>query len=281
MTENYKILKKTELAATVSKHVVYAPLIAAKARAGQFVILRASETGERTPITLVDWDPEAGTITLIIQSIGKSTALFNSLKEGDRFLNIAGPLGLPVDIKKYGTAACIGGGVGIAEVYPIAKELKKAGNRVVSILGARSKDLLILEEEMKTASDIMLLTTDDGSHGTKGLVTDAFDRIHKAGERIDTVFVIGPLPMMGAVAELTRKYSIPTYASLNPIMLDGTGMCGCCRVEIDGITKFACVDGPMFNAHQVNFAQLSARNAAYREQEKLSLEGHKCKIGLH
>lgn len=282
---SYPIISKTELSSTVSRHVIHAPRIAAKARAGQFVILRGREGGERFPITLVDWDDKSGNITLIIQSIGKSTSYINSLNAGDAIENVAGPLGCPVEIKKYGTAVCVGGGVGIAEVYPIAKALREGGNKVISILGARNRDLLILEKEMHGVSDEVLVTTDDGSLGEKGLVTNALEKLHSRKEKMDAVFVIGPIVMMKFVAELTRKWAVPTYASLNPIMLDGTGMCGGCRVEIGGKSQFACVDGPMFDAHQVNFDQLMSRTAAYREQEKQSLElfqkTHKCKLGAH
>jgi NAD(P)H-flavin reductase len=280
----YKIVEKTELSSTISKHVIYAPLIAAKAKAGHFVILRCREGGERIPVTLVDWSPENGTVTVIIQAIGKSTSEMNALKTGESFSDVAGPLGTPVEIKTYGTVLGVGGGVGIAELYPIARAFKEAGNKIISVLGARSKDLLILEKEMADLGRV-IVTTDDGSAGKKGLVTDAMKDLYAAGEKLDAIFTIGPIIMMKFVAEASRPHATPTFASLNPVMLDGTGMCGGCRVEIAGKPKFACVDGPMFDAHQTNFDALIKRTAAYREQEKESLEkygkDHQCRIGLH
>jgi NAD(P)H-flavin reductase len=280
----YRITEKTDLSSTISRHVIYAPLIAAKAKAGHFVILRAAEGGERIPVTLVDWSPESGTVTVIIQAIGKSTAQMNAMKAGDHYTDVAGPLGTPVEIKKWGTVLGVGGGVGIAELYPIAKAYKDAGNKVVSILGARSKDLLILEKEMGDLGEVVV-TTDDGSAGKKGLVTDAMKELYAAGKGPDAIFTIGPIIMMKFVGEASRPHGTPTFASLNPIMLDGTGMCGGCRVEVGGKAKFACVDGPMFDAHQVNFDQLMKRAAAYREQERAALDkyskAHNCRIGLH
>jgi NAD(P)H-flavin reductase len=281
----YRIVEKEELSPTISKHVIYAPLIAAKAKAGHFVILRAREGGERIPVTLVDWNPERGTVTVIIQAIGKSTSEMNAFKAGESFSDVAGPLGTPVEIKKYGTVLGVGGGVGIAELYPIARAFKEAGNKVISVLGARSKDLLILEKEMAGISEQVLVTTDDGSAGKKGLVTDAMKDLYAAGEKLDAVFTIGPIIMMKFVAETSRPHGMPTFASLNPIMLDGTGMCGGCRVEVGGKPRFACVDGPMFDAHQTNFDLLLKRAAAYRENEAESLaryaRDHQCRIGLH
>jgi NAD(P)H-flavin reductase len=280
----YRIVGKTDLSPTISKHVVYAPLIAAKAKAGHFVILRARPGGERIPVTLVDWSPENGTVTVIIQAIGKSTTEMNAFKQGDSFSDVAGPLGTPVEIKKYGTVLGVGGGVGIAELYPIARAFKEAGNTVVSILGARSKDLLILEEQMAGLGRV-IVTTDDGSAGRKGLVTDAMKELYAAGGKPDAIFTIGPIIMMKFVAETSRPHGTPTFASLNPVMLDGTGMCGGCRVEVGGKPRFACVDGPMFDAHLTNFDQLMKRTAAYREQEKQALDryakDHECRIGLH
>jgi NAD(P)H-flavin reductase len=281
----YRIVEKQDLSPVISKHVIYAPLIAAKAKAGNFVILRAREGGERIPVTLVDWSAENGTVTVIIQTIGKSTAEMNAFKRGDSFSDVAGPLGTPVEITNYGTVVGVGGGVGIAELYPIARAFKEAGNKVISILGARSKDLLILETEMASISDRVLITTDDGSAGKKGLVTDAMKELYAAGEKIDVIFTIGPIIMMKFVGEASRPHGTPTFASLNPIMLDGTGMCGGCRVEVGGTPKFACVDGPMFDAHLTNFDLLLKRTAAYREQEREAFErhsaAHDCKIGLH
>ncbi|HOL63242.1 MAG TPA: sulfide/dihydroorotate dehydrogenase-like FAD/NAD-binding protein [Elusimicrobiales bacterium] len=283
--EKYEIIEKRDLSDVISEHIIYAPLIARSAKPGHFVILMKDNNSERIPVTLVDWNKDKGTITVIIQSIGKSTADINSMKKGDFFLNVSGPLGTPVEVKKVGTVVGIGGGVGIAELYPIAKAFKEAGNKVISILGARNKDLLILEKETKEISDEILITTDDGSYGKKGVVTDALKELYERGEKIDSVFTIGPLIMMKFVALATKPHSTPTYASLNPIMLDATGMCGGCKVEVDGKFKFACVDGPMFDAHKVNFESLLKRNNAFKEFEEQSLKEfekkHNCKIGLH
>lgn len=286
--EKNTIVNKKDLSSTVSEFEIYAPLIAKTAKAGQFIILRAGEHGERVPVTLVDWNPEKGTITAIIQAIGKSTAMFNSMKTGDKFLTVAGPLGTAVEIKNYGTVAVVGGGVGIAEVYPIAKALKEAGNKVISVLGARTKDLLILEEQMANTCDNTVCCTDDGSYGQKGMVTDAIKTLVANAEKIDAGFIIGPIPMMKFTAMLMKELGIKPYASLNPIMLDGTGMCGCCRVMVDGKTKFACVDGPMFEASNIDFDNLMLRTSEYKKEEKETLErfqtqekDHVCKCGLH
>ncbi len=284
MEENTIVLKE-DLSEVVSKFVIYQPLIAQTAKAGQFVILRGREGGERIPVTLVDWDAKAGTITVIIQSIGKSTAMFNSFKQGEKFANVAGPLGTPVEIKNYGTVAVVGGGVGIAEVYPIARAFKQAGNRVISVLGARTKSLLILEDEMRAVSDVTVCATDDGSHGQKGMVTDALKKIVEDGEKIQAGFIIGPIPMMKFTSQLMDKLGIEPHASLNPIMLDGTGMCGCCRVTVDGKVRFACVDGPMFPSRTIDFDELIRRTSEYKPLEAASLQqyekDHVCKCGLH
>lgn len=286
MQENEIVLRE-QLNDVVVKFEIYKPLIAKSARAGQFVILRGREGGERVPVTLVDWNTEKGTITVIIQAIGKSTSLFNSLQKGNKFLNVAGPLGTPVEIKNYGTVAVVGGGVGIAEVYPIARALKEAGNKVIAVLGARTKDLLILEKEMAAVCDQTVCATDDGSHGMKGMVTDAIQKLHDGGEKINAGFIIGPIPMMKFTSRLMDKLGMTPYASLNPIMLDGTGMCGCCRVSVEGKVKFACVDGPMFPSKTIDFDELIRRTSEYRPLEKESLENfqrekdHVCKCGLH
>lgn len=284
--KGFKIIEKTDLCRTISRHVVYAPLVAARAKPGNFVILRVYEGGERIPLTIFDWDPPNGTITLIIQSAGKSTCLLNNLKKGDNILNLAGPLGIPVEIRRYGTAVCVGGGVGAAEMYPIARALKEAGNRVISVLGFRTADLLILEEEAKKASDLVFVTTDDGSRGERGTVVDSMQKLRDKGERPDVVFVIGPVKMMKAVTGAAGGWGIPVYASLNPLMLDGTGMCGCCRVEVGGRTVLACVEGPVFDARLVNFDLLLSRTGAYKKQEKEALEGysggkHICGLDAH
>lgn len=284
MEEN-TILVKENLNDAVVKFVLYKPMIAQKAQAGQFVILRGREGGERVPVTLVDWDAQKGTITVIIQAIGKSTAMFNSFNRGEKFLNVAGPLGTPVEIKNYGTVAVVGGGVGIAEVYPIARAFKEAGNKVVAVLGARTKDLLILEPEMKALCDVTVCATDDGSFGMKGMVTDAIQKLHDDGEKINAGFIIGPIPMMKFTSRLMDKLGMEPFASLNPIMLDGTGMCGCCRVTVDGKVRFACVDGPMFPSKTIDFDELIRRTGEYKTEEKLSLQAyekdHVCKCGLH
>ena len=284
MQEN-TILERVQLNDVVVKFVIYKPLIAKSARAGQFVILRGREGGERVPVTLVDWDAQKGTITVIIQAIGKSTTLFNNLQQGERFLNVAGPLGTPVEIKKYGTVAVVGGGVGIAEVYPIARAFKEAGNKVIAVLGARNKDLLILEPEMKALCDQTVSTTDDGSYGMKGMVTDAIQGLYDNGSTINAGFIIGPIPMMKFTSRLMDKLGMEPHASLNPIMLDGTGMCGCCRVTVEGKVKFACVDGPMFPSKTIDFDELIRRTSEYKPLEQQSLENyrkdHVCKCGLH
>ena len=284
MQEN-TIISREQLNDVVVKFVIYKPLIAKSARAGQFVILRGREGGERVPVTLVDWDATKGTITVIIQAIGKSTSMFNSLQEGEQFLNVAGPLGTPVEIKNYGTVAVVGGGVGIAEVYPIARALKEAGNKVIAVLGARTKDLLILEPEMKALCDQILSTTDDGSYGQKGMVTDAIQGLYDGGEKINAGFIIGPIPMMKFTSRLMDKLGIEPFSSLNPIMLDGTGMCGCCRVTVGGKVRFACVEGPMFPSKTIDFDELIRRTGEYKPQEKESFENyqkdHVCKCGLH
>ena len=286
MQEN-TILVKEPLNSAVVKFVIYKPLIAKSAKAGQFVILRGREGGERVPVTLVDWDAQKGTITVIIQAIGKSTAMFNSLEQGQQFLNVAGPLGTPVEIKKYGTVAVVGGGVGIAEVYPIARALKEAGNKVIAVLGARTQELLILEPEMAALCDKTVCATDDGSHGMKGMVTDAIQKLHDEGEKINAGFIIGPIPMMKFTSRLMDKLGIEPFASLNPIMLDGTGMCGCCRVTVEGKVRFACVEGPMFPSKTIDFDELIRRTSEYKPLEKELLEkyqhekDHVCKCGLH
>jgi len=284
MEEN-TILVKENLSDTVVKFVIYKPLIAKSAKAGQFIILRGREGGERVPVTLVDWDSEKGTITVIIQAIGKSTSMFNSLEQGEKFLNVAGPLGTPVEIKNYGTVAVVGGGVGIAEVYPIARAFKEAGNRVIAVLGARTKDLLILEPEMSALCDKTVSTTDDGSFGMKGLVTDAIQKLHDEGEKIAAGFIIGPIPMMKFSSRLMDKLGMEPFSSLNPIMLDGTGMCGCCRVTVEGKVRFACVEGPMFPSKTIDFDELIRRTSEYKPQEQESLllyeKDHVCKCGLH
>ncbi|MHC1758509.1 MAG: sulfide/dihydroorotate dehydrogenase-like FAD/NAD-binding protein [Negativicutes bacterium] len=264
----YKILSAEELSAGVKSFIVEAPMVARKCQAGQFIILRIDEVGERIPLTIADYDREKGTIQLIFQEVGDTTRQLGTLKAGDALLDVAGPLGKATEIENYGTVVCIGGGIGVAPVYPIARAYKKAGNRVVSIIGARNAELLIMEKEMRSVSDVLHITTDDGSAGRKGLVVDPLKDMIAAGEKIDRVMAIGPMVMMRGVAEVTRPYGIHTLVSLNPIMVDGTGMCGGCRCSVGGETKFACVDGPEFDGHAVDFNGLMSRARMYQTQER-------------
>ncbi len=271
----FKIVKREEMAeGTVILNEIEAPLIAGKAKPGQFVILKANETGERIPLTMADTDPEKGTITVIYMVVGKSTALFRDLNVGDSYQDVIGPLGAATHIEKLGTVVCVGGGTGIAVLHPITRGLKNIGNHVISIIGARSKDLLILEDKMKDASHELHICTDDGSYGHKGFVTDVLKGVLEKND-IQLVVGIGPVPMMKFVCELTKKFNVKTLVSLNPIMIDGTGMCGGCRVSVGGETKFACVDGPEFDGHEVDFDELMLRLQAYLEDEKESYESYK------
>lgn len=275
-----KVLKKELLSPGVYRFDVSAPRIAKKTQPGQFIILRASEEGERIPLTVADFDREKGIITIIFQVVGASTEILASLKEGDDILNFVGPLGKKSDVEPgLGTVVCIGGGIGVAPVYPIARGMKEAGNKVISIIGAKTKDILIMEQEMRAISDETLVTTDDGSYGIKGFVTTAFQELIDRGEKIDIVYAIGPVVMMQSVVEATRPLGIKTIVSLNPVMVDGTGMCGGCRVQVGDETKFACVDGPEFDGHLVDFAGLRARQGMYRDMETEEKD-HVCKIGL-
>ncbi len=267
MARRFKILLKEELAPGVKLFVVSAPLIARKAHPGQFVILRVDEQGERLPLTLVDWNASEGTVSLIFQEVGFSTRKLGTLEVADYIEDIVGPLGNPTEIQKYGEVAVIGGGVGTALIYAWVRALKEAGNRVITILGARTTDLLLLEEGLRSLSDEVHISTDDGSKGVKGFTSDVLHSLLEQGRRFDLVMAAGPVPMMKAVAEVTRPYGIKTVVSLNPIMVDGTGMCGGCRVTIGGATKFACVDGPEFDAHQVDFRELMNRLRTYQEEE--------------
>lgn len=268
----FKIVKREEMSGgTVVLNEIEAPLIARKAKPGQFVILKASETGERIPLTMAESDPEKGTLTVIYQVVGKSTALFKSLKVGDGYQDVIGPLGKPTHLEKLGTVVCVGGGTGIAVLHPIARGLKEIGNRVISIIGARTKDLLILEEKMKAASHDVHVCTDDGSYGHHGFVTDVLKQLLEK-EDVKLVVGIGPVPMMKFLSKVTETYGVKTLVSLNPIMVDGTGMCGGCRVTVGGETKFACVDGPEFDGHRVDFDELILRLQAYAEDEKKCYE---------
>ena len=247
---------------------IKAPLVAKKAKAGQFIILRIDEKGERIPLTIADYDRKKGTVTVIFMEVGKTTKQLGTMNIGDKLLNFAGPLGVASEIEKYGTVVCIGGGVGIAPLYPIVRELKKAGNFVISILGARNEKLLMLEKEIDEFSDELHICTDDGSKGRKGFVSDVLQDLINKGRKINIVWAIGPVIMMKVVANLTKKYEIKTIVSLNPIMVDGTGMCGGCRVIIGGKIKFACVDGPEFDGHKVDFDNLMLRNRRFLKEEE-------------
>jgi ferredoxin--NADP+ reductase len=272
----FKILDAQFIGPNIKRFVLDAPRIAKAHQPGQFVIIRLHDHGERIPLTIERADRERGTINLVAQSIGKTTHLLNMLEAGDAILDVVGPLGKPSHIAKFGTVVIMGGGVGTAMAYPTAAALKQAGNRVITVLGGRSKDLVILEEEMRAVSDVSMVTTDDGSYADKGVVTDKLKQLIQNGTRIDLVLAVGPIPMMRAVAEATRAENIPTIVSLNSIMVDGTGMCGGCRVLVDGKSEFACVDGPEFDAHRVDFAVLTKRNGMYREMEQESLEQFQC-----
>ena len=266
----FRIVRREDMAdGIVVLNEIEAPFIAKNAKPGQFVILRASETGERIPLTMADTDVEKGTITIAYMVVGKTTASFAALKVGESYLDITGPLGKPTEIEKVGTVVCVGGGTGAAVLHPIAKAMKAAGNEVIAILGARSQNMLIMTKEMRAASNELLITTDDGSYGHHGFVTDVLKDLMETRE-INQVVAIGPVPMMKFLSILTKKYNVPTLVSLNPIMVDGTGMCGCCRVSVNGETKFACVDGPEFDGHQVDFDELTKRLSAYREDEQMS-----------
>lgn len=281
----FKILSKEKLASIIYRLEIAAPQIAQSRQPGQFVVLRIDETGERFPLTICDADPDKGSITLVFQVIGKSTYHLSLLNPGDYILDILGPLGRPTHLKKYGTVICIGGGIGVAPVYPIAKGMKKVGNKVISIIGARTKELLILEDEMSQVSDKLFITTDDGSYGRKGFTSDVLKEIIASKTKfdgtsydsIDLVVAIGPVPMMKVISDITKAHNLKTIVSLNPIMLDATGMCGCCRVTVGGKRRFACVDGPEFDGHEVDFDELAKRLQTYLPQEKVSLERYQCK----
>lgn len=267
-----KILERVELNPTVTKLVVEAPLIAKKAKAGQFIILRVREEGERIPLTIADYDREKGTITIIFQVVGKTTILLNQLQVGEEILDFVGPLGKPSEIEGIKKVAVIGGGVGCAIAYPTAKALHDAGSDVTVIAGFRNKDLVILEDEFSKVANRFVKMSDDGTYGEKGLVTNALEKLILDGEKFDEVIAIGPLPMMKFVSLLTKKYGVKTVVSMNPIMIDGTGMCGCCRLTVGGKTRFACVDGPDFDGHEVDFDEVISRSRTYADFEKHARE---------
>ncbi len=269
-----KIIAKEKIAENLTKFIIDSPLIAEKALPGQFIVLMVNEKGERIPLTIVRADKEQKTITIIFQEVGYTTKLLGAMEAGESLYSLVGPLGEPTPIKNYGNVIVLGGGVGIAELLPIAGALKNAGCRVTSILGGRTAELVILKEQIEKASDDLYITTDDGSLGEKGLVTDPLKQLLEKSIDYGLVFCVGPLPMMMAVSEVTRGFKIKTLVCLNSIMIDGTGMCGCCRATINGETKFTCVDGPNFDGHQVDFKELMARQKRFIEHEKKSM----CKL---
>ena len=274
---SFKILNKEKLAENIHQISVYAPLIAKSAKAGQFVVLRINEEGERIPLTIADKDPQAGTIEIIFQEAGASTKLLAAMKAGDSILNLLGPLGNPAHIEKLGMVVVIGGGVGIAEIYPAIKAYKTAGNKVATIIGARCQELLISQKKIKEATDELYITTDDGSCGRKGFVSDILKEMIEGEQQIDLVYAVGPVPMMEVVSKITKPAGIKTIVSLNTLMLDATGMCGVCRITVGGKIKFACVDGPEFDAHLVDFAELRTRLATYKDKEKEAMD-HICHL---
>ncbi|HNY29103.1 MAG TPA: sulfide/dihydroorotate dehydrogenase-like FAD/NAD-binding protein [Candidatus Sumerlaeota bacterium] len=290
----YKVLERHELAEKIVHLVIEFPELARKRRAGQFLILRANERSERIPLSIAGADAERGTLDLVVQEVGKSSAEVCAKKPGDTILDVVGPLGMPTHIENFGTAVCVGGGLGIAPLYPIAKALHEAGNYVISILGARSREFMIFEERIRSISDQVICCTDDGSYGTKGVVTQPLKEMLEAGgietpegkRPVNFCITVGPPIMMRFVAETTRPFAVPTFASLNTLMVDGTGMCGGCRVTVGGETKYVCVDGPEFDAHQVDFPEMMRRMAMYKEFERRSYEhfrkkaedDHVCKL---
>ncbi len=263
----YHVVKKRILATGIALLEVNAPAVAAKVEPGQFVIVRIDELSERIPLTVMDFDREKGTITIVIQDVGYSSAIITRMNEGDEFQDFVGPLGVASEVENYGTVVCIGGGLGIAPIYPIARALKEAGNHVISVLGSRSADLLILEEEMRAVSSEVVVATNDGSQGVKGFVTDGLAEVLAQGHQIKAIWAIGPMIMMKAVVDYTRPLGIKTIVSMNPIMVDGTGMCGACRISVGNETKFACVDGPEFDGHLVDFDLAMKRLAYFKDEE--------------
>jgi ferredoxin/flavodoxin---NADP+ reductase len=263
----YRIVKKRLLAQGIALLEVEAAAVAAKVEPGQFVIVRVDELGERIPLTVMDFDREKGTITIVIQNVGYSSAIITEMNEGDEFQDFVGPLGVASEIENYGTVVCIGGGLGIAPIHPIARALKEAGNHVISVLGSRSADLLILEDEMRAVSSEVVIATNDGSAGVKGFVTDGLAKVLSEGHKVEAIWAIGPMVMMKAVVDYTRPLGLKTIVSMNPIMVDGTGMCGACRISVGNETKFACVDGPEFDGHLVDFDLAMKRLAFYKDEE--------------
>jgi len=275
----YKILEKQDLVPGIHLFKVEAPNVAKKAKPGQFIVIRIDEKGERIPLTVAGWDEKEGSVTIVFMEVGTTTHRLATLGTGDYIVDFVGPLGIPTHIEKVGTVVCVAGGFAVAVIKPIAEAMKEKGNKVISILGARTKDLLFWEDKLRQASDELIITTDDGSYGRKGLVTEPLKELLENGNKIDQVIAIGPTVMMKFCAKTTEPFGVKTIVSLNPIMVDGTGMCGCCRVVVGGVTKFACVDGPDFDGHQVDWDLLMARQRSYLDEEKLSFEQWQCQCG--
>ena len=277
----YEILLKQDLVPDIHLLKIAASNVAKKAQPGQFVIIRIDERGERIPLTIADWDREEGSVTIVFMEVGTTTHRLALLEAGDSIADFIGPLGLPTHIEKFGTVVCVAGGFAVATIVPIARALKMKGNKVISIMGARSKSLLFWEYELGSVSDQLIVTTDDGSYARKGVVTEPLKELLEGGEKIDRVIAIGPSIMMKFCAKTTEPFGVKTIVSLNPIMVDGTGMCGCCRVSVGGVTKFTCVDGPDFDGHQVDWDLLFARQRIYLDEEKLSFERWQSQSGTH
>ncbi len=276
----YKILERQDLVPGIHLFKVDAPKVARKAKPGQFIVIRIDEKGERIPLTVADWDEKEGSVTVVFMEVGTTTHRLTTLGTGDYMADFVGPLGVPTHIEKFGTVVCVSGGFAVAVIQPIARAFKEKGNKVISILGARTKDLLFWEDKLRQVSDELIITTDDGSYGRKGLVTEPLKELLESS-KIDQVMAIGPTVMMKFCAKTTEPFGVKTIVSLNPIMVDGTGMCGCCRVEVGGVTRFACVDGPDFDGHQVDWDLLMARQRSYLDEEKLSFEQWQCQRGNH
>ena len=276
----YKILERQDLVPGIHLFKIDAPKVARKAKPGQFIVIRIDEKGERIPLTVADWDEKEGSVTVVFMEVGTTTHRLTTLGTGDYMADFVGPLGIPTHIEKFGTVVCVSGGFAVAVIQPIARAFKEKGNKVISILGARTKDLLFWEDKLRQVSDELIITTDDGSYGRKGLVTEPLKELLESS-KIDQVMAIGPTVMMKFCAKTTEPFGVKTIVSLNPIMVDGTGMCGCCRVEVGGVTRFACVDGPDFDGHQVDWDLLMARQRSYLDEEKLSFEQWQCQRGNH
>jgi NAD(P)H-flavin reductase len=277
----YEILLKQDLVPNIHLLKIAAPNVAKKALPGQFVVIRINERGERIPLTIADWDGEEGSVTIVFMEVGTTTHRLALLEAGDSIADFIGPLGLPTHIEHFGTVVCVAGGFAVATIVPIARALKMKGNKVISIMGARSQNLLFWEDELGSVSDQLIVTTDDGSYGRKGVVTEPLKELLESGDKIDRVIAIGPSIMMKFCAKTTEPFGVKTIVSLNPIMVDGTGMCGCCRVSVGGVTKFTCVDGPDFDGHQVDWDLLFARQRIYLDEEKLSFERWQSQSGIH